>query len=76
MMRKKIYNKPNINLMAINIEQFIAASPNSTPNQITGNGGGVNTGGYSQEGGSEDNGNGSVGDMAKKYHFDAWSTWD
>lgn len=75
-MMKRLYIKPSVQLTNINTEYFIAASPNYVPNQVTGNGSGVNTGGYSKEGGTEDNGNGSVGDMAKEYHFDAWSTWD
>lgn len=75
-MMKRLYTKPSVQLTNINTEYFIAASPNNVPNQITGGGSGVNTGGYSQEGGTKDNGNGSVDDMAKKHNFDAWSTWD
>lgn len=74
MVNMKAYIKPNTQWMSICTEHFIANSP--TPNNVTDDCQGVGTGGYSSEGGSEDNGNGSVGDMAKKHNSDAWTLWD
>ena len=72
---KKIYNKPTMILVKMETEHFIAASPGKVDqNQIVNRGTGTNAGGTSSEGGSEDNGNGSVADMAKPYN--PWTTWD
>lgn len=72
---KKIYNKPTMILVKMETEHFIAASPGKVDqNQIVNGGTGTNVGGTSSEGGSEDNGNGSVADMAKPYN--PWTTWD
>lgn len=72
---KKIYNKPTMILVKMETEHFIAASPGKVDqNQIVNRGTGTNVGGTSSEGGSEDNGNGSVADMAKPYN--PWTTWD
>ena len=63
---KKIYNKPTMILVKMETEHFIAASPGKVDqNQIVNGGTGTNVGGTSSEGGNEDNGNGSVADMAK-----------
>ena len=65
---KKIYNKPTMILVKMETEHFIAASPGKVDqNQIV-------NGGTSSEGGNEDNGNGSVADMAKPYN--PWTAWD
>lgn len=62
---KKIYNKPTMILVKMETEHFIAASPGKVDqNQIVNGGTGTNVGGTSSEGGNEDNGNGSVADMA------------
>lgn len=72
---KKIYNKPTMILVKMETEHFIAASPGKVDqNQIVNGGTGTNVGGTSSEGGSEDNGNGSVADMVKPYN--PWTTWD
>ena len=72
---KKIYNKPTMILVKMETEHFIAASPGKVDqNQIVNGGTGTNVGGTSSEGGNEDNGNGSVVDMAKPYNH--WTTWD
>ena len=72
---KKIYNKPTMILVKMETEHFIAASPGKVDqNQIVNRGTGTNVGGTSSEGGNEDNGNGSVADMAKPYN--PWTTWD
>lgn len=72
---KKIYNKPTMILVKMETEHFIAASPGKVDqNQIVNEGTGTNVGGTSSEGGSEDNGNGSVSDMAKPYN--PWTAWD
>lgn len=72
---KKIYNKPTMILVKMEAEHFIAASPGKVDqNQIVHEGTGTNVGGTSSEGGSEDNGNGSVADMAKPYN--PWTAWD
>ena len=72
---KKIYNKPTMILVKMETEHFIAASPGKVDqNQIVNGGTGTNVGGTSSEGGNEDNGNGSVADMAKPYN--PWTTWD
>lgn len=72
---KKIYNKPTMILVKMETEHFIAASPGKVDqNQIVNGGTGTNVGGTSSEGGNEDNGNGSVVDMAKPYN--PWTTWD
>ena len=72
---KKIYNKPIMILVKMETEHFIAASPGKVDqNQIVNEGTGTNVGGTSSEGGGEDNGNGSVADMAKPYN--PWTTWD
>ena len=72
---KKIYNKPTMILVKMETEHFIAASPGKVDqNQIVNGGTGTNVGGTSSEGGNEDNGNGSVGDMAKPYN--PWTAWD
>ena len=72
---KKIYNKPTMILVKMETEHFIAASPGVyDQNQIVNGGTGTNVGGTSSEGGSEDNGNGSVADMAKPYN--PWTAWD
>ena len=72
---KKIYNKPTMILVKMETEHFIAASPGKVDqNQIVNRGTGTNVGGTSSEGGSEDNGNGSVADMAKPYN--PWTAWD
>ena len=72
---KKIYNKPIMILVKMETEYFIAASPGKVDqNQIVHAGTGTNVGGTSSEGGSEDNGNGSVADMAKPYN--PWTAWD
>lgn len=66
---KKIYNKPTMILVKMETEHFIAASPGKVDqNQIVNGGTGTNVGGTSSKGGSEDNGNGSVADMAKPYN--------
>lgn len=66
---KKIYNKPTMILVKMETEHFIAASPGKVDqNQIVNEGTCTNVGGTSSEGGSEDNGNGSVADMAKPYN--------
>lgn len=72
---KKIYNKPTMILVKMETEHFIAASPGKVDqNQIVNGGTGTNVGGTSSEGGNENNGNGSVADMAKPYN--PWTTWD
>lgn len=72
---KKIYNKPTMILVKMETEHFIAASPGKVDqNQIVNGGTGTNVGGTSSEGGSEDNGNGCVADMAKPYN--PWTAWD
>ena len=72
---KKIYNKPTMILVKMETEHFIAASPGKVDqNQIVNGGTGTNVGGTSSEGGGEDNGNGSVADMAKPYN--PWKAWD
>ena len=72
---KKIYNKPTMILVKMETEHFIAASPGKVDqNQIVNGGTGTNVGGTSSEGGNEDNGNGSVADMAKPYN--PWTAWD
>ena len=72
---KKIYNKPTMILVKMETEHFIAASPGKVDqNQIVNGGTGTNVSGTSSEGGSEDNGNGSVADMAKPYN--PWTAWD
>ena len=72
---KKIYNKPTMILVKMETEHFIAASPGKVDqNQIVNRGTGTNVGGTSSEGGNEDNGNGSVADMAKPYN--PWTAWD
>ena len=72
---KKIYNKPTMILVKMETEHFIAASPGKVDqNQIVNGGTGTNVGGTSSEGGNEDNGNGSVADMAKPYN--PWTSWD
>ena len=72
---KKIYNKPTMILVKMETEHFIAASPGKVDqNQIVHEGTGTNVGGTSSEGENEDNGNGSVADMAKPYN--PWTAWD
>ena len=72
---KKIYNKPTMILVKMETEHFIAASPGKVDqNQIVNRGTGTNVGGTSSEGGNENNGNGSVADMAKPYN--PWTAWD
>lgn len=72
---KKIYNKPTMILVKMETEHFIAASPGKVDqNQIVNGGTGTNVGGTSSEGGNDDNGNGSVADMAKPYN--PWTAWD
>lgn len=72
---KKIYDKPTMILVKMETEHFIAASPGKVDqNQIVNGGTGTNVGGTSSEGGNEDNGNGSVADMAKPYN--PWTAWD
>lgn len=72
---KKIYNKPTMILVKMETEHFIAGSPGEVDqNQIVHDGAGAYVGGISSEGGREDNGNGSVADMAKPYN--PWTTWD
>ena len=74
---KKIYNKPTMILVKMDTEHFIAASPAIyDQNQVKDESGGIgtNVGGTSSEGGSKDNGNGSVADMAKPYN--PWTAWD
>ena len=72
---KKIYNKPTMILVKMETEHFIAASPGKVDqNQIVNRGTGTNVGGTSSEGGNEDNGNGSVADMAKPYN--PWTSRD
>ena len=72
---KKIYNKPTMILVKMETEHFIAASPGTVDqNQIVNRGTGTNVGGTSSEGGNENNGNGSVADMAKPYN--PWTAWD
>lgn len=75
---KKIYNKPTMILVKMETEHFIAASPGIyDQNQVRTDGSGstgTNVGGTSSEGGSEDNSNGSVADMAKPYN--PWTAWD
>lgn len=70
----KIYIKPIIVCTTVSTESFIAASPVYNPNQVNQNGNSTGTGGYSQPSDEEDNGNGSVSDMAK--HYDPWTSWD
>lgn len=72
---KKIYNKPTMILVKMETEHFIATSPGKVDqNQIVNGGTGTNVGGTSSEGGNDDNGNGSVADMAKPYT--PWKAWD
>ena len=72
---KKIYNKPTMILVKMETEHFIATSPGKVDqNQIVNGGTGTNVGGTSSEGGNENNGNGSVADMAKPYN--PWTAWD
>ena len=72
---KKIYNKPTMILVKMETEHFIATSPGKVDQtQIVNGGTGTNVGGTSSEGGNEDNGNGSVADMAKPYN--PWTAWD
>lgn len=75
---KKIYNKPTMILVKMETEHFIAGSPGIyDQNQVRkdeSGGIGTNVGGTSSEGGRDDNGNNSVGDMAKPYN--PWTTWD
>lgn len=74
---KKIYDKPTMILVKMETEHFIAASPVYDQNQVRTDGSGstgTNVGGTSSKGGSEDNGNGSVADMAKPYN--PWTAWD
>lgn len=72
---KKIYNKPTMILVKMETEHFIATSPGKVDqNQIVNGGTGTNVGGTSSEGGNDDNGNGSVADMAKPYN--PWTVWD
>lgn len=73
---KKIYDKPTMILVKMETEHFIAASPVYDQNQVRTDGSGstgTHVGGTSSEGG-EDNGNGSVADMAKPYN--PWTAWD
>ena len=71
---KKIYNKPTMIVVKMETEHFIAASPGKVDqNQIGHEGTGTNVGGTSSEGGNENNGNGSVADMAKPYN--PWTAW-
>lgn len=71
---KRTYNKPALRITFVDAENLLAASGDNDPNKVTGGGSGVNTGGYSQEGGGSDtDGDGTVDDMAKK---NAWSDWD
>ena len=72
---KKIYDKPTMIVVKMEKEHFISASPGKVyPHQIVNGGTGTNVGGTSSEGGNEDNGNGSVADMAKPYN--PWTAWD
>lgn len=72
---KKIYNKPTMILVKMETEHFIAGSPRKVDqNQIVNDGAGTNVGGTSSVSGNEDNGNGSVADMAKPYN--PWTAWD
>lgn len=75
---KKIYNKPTMILVKMETEHFIAGSPGIyDQNQVrTDESGGIGTyvGGTSSVSGNDDNGNGSVADMAKPYN--PWTTWD
>lgn len=73
--KKKIYNKPTMILVKMEAEHFMSASLGKVDqNQIVHEGTGTNVGGTSSKGGSEDNGNGSVADMAKPYN--PWTAWD
>ena len=72
----KTYIKPTIALAQLSTEHFIAASVKYEPNKVTDDGDGIYTGGYSGVSDNQDNGNGSIEDMAKKHNFNAWSTWD
>ena len=76
---KKIYNKPTMILVKMETEHFIAGSPGGIydQNQVRKDeSGGIGTyvGGTSSVSKNEDNGNGSVEDMAKPYN--PWTTWD
>lgn len=74
---KKIYNKPTMILVKMETEHFIAGSPGIyDQNQVRTDASGTGTyvGGTSSESENVDNGNGSVGDMAKPYN--PWTTWD
>lgn len=72
---KKIYNKPTMILVKMETEHFIAGSPDKVDqNQIVHDGAGTYVGGISSESENDDNGNGSVADMAKPYN--PWTTWD
>lgn len=75
---KKIYNKPTMILVKMETEHFIAGSPRIyDQNQVRKDeSGGIGTyvGGTSSVSGNDDNGNGSVADMAKPYN--PWTTWD
>lgn len=66
--------KPDMLVAGIGTTNIImASSDENEPNQVENNGTGVNTGGYSQEGGSSEGEGNTVGDMAK-YH--KWTSWE
>lgn len=72
---KRTYMKPDMLIMALGTNNIIMASTdkNNDPNQVKGDGSGVNTGGYSQEGGSSEGEGSTVGDMAK---YNKWEMWE
>lgn len=70
----KTYIKPITVCTAVSLESFIATSPVYNPNKVNSDGTNAGTGGYSAESDNEDNGNGSISDMAKPYN--PWTSWD
>lgn len=70
---KKHYMAPSIICLGMETANMIAASADKDPNEVVDGGGGVNTGGYSQEGGGETGDGGTVGDMSKDH---GWYYWD
>lgn len=73
---KLTYMKPDMQITAVGMANIIMVSGgnnNNDPNQVKDGGTGVNTGGYSQEGGSTEGEGNTVGDMAK-YH--KWTSWE
>lgn len=71
---KRTYIQPTTCSVSTASIRLLAGSTDKEHNKVTPGGGGVNTGGNSQEGsGTDTDGDGSVDDMAK---FNPWTTWD